>query len=69
MAFWVRFDLIWTIQKNKIRNKTSEGCPGLDEEWVAIEQIIEEFSGKNPNIQPHHDQAKKRKRSGAPWGR
>ncbi|GJE84699.1 phosphoglycerate mutase family protein [Phanerochaete sordida] len=25
-----RFDLIWTIQKNKIRSRASEGCPGLD---------------------------------------
>lgn len=26
-----RFDLIWTIQKNKLQNKTSEACPGLDD--------------------------------------
>ncbi|GJE84698.1 hypothetical protein PsYK624_007740 [Phanerochaete sordida] len=25
-----RHDLIWTIQKNKIRSRASEACPGLD---------------------------------------
>ncbi|EKM59642.1 uncharacterized protein PHACADRAFT_250272 [Phanerochaete carnosa HHB-10118-sp] len=26
-----RFDVIWTIQKNLLRNKTSEACPGIDD--------------------------------------
>lgn len=25
-----RYDLVWTIQKNKLRNRTSEACPGID---------------------------------------
>ncbi|KAI5117010.1 hypothetical protein M0805_004395 [Coniferiporia weirii] len=26
-----RFDLVWTVIKNKLVSKTSEGCPGLDD--------------------------------------
>ncbi|CAG9997047.1 unnamed protein product [Clonostachys byssicola] len=35
-----RFDIIWTLSKNYkyIKDKTSEGCPGLDEKYIGEEQ-------------------------------